>query len=107
MSDMTTTETMLQQILIEQTGMKEQLKGALRRIDEQTKLTESVHELATSVKLLAAQQESTSKKVSKLCDDVDELRQKPVKKWDTAVTCILTAVLGGFIGFVMSRFGMQ
>ena len=92
----------------------EQIKGALKRIDEQTKLTESVHELAASVRLLASEQkhtlekvEETNRKVDSVSADVEELKSKPAKKWDELIKHIISGLIGALIGYLAIRVGLK
>ena len=92
----------------------EQISGALHRIDEQTKLTESVHELAASVKLLTSEQKhilekvnETNQKLDGVSNDVEELKAKPAKRWDSATTVIITAVITAIITFVLTQIGLK
>lgn len=40
--------------------------------------------------------------VSDISKDVKEIKEKPGKRWDTVVACVLTSVVGAVIGFMMS-----
>lgn len=92
-------------------GLTEQVKAAFKRIDEQKKLTETVHELAASIKVLtermeqaARRTEQADKEQARLRTDVDALRLKPAGRWEhlvgQAITLIVAAVLGGVISKV-------
>ncbi|MEG2621395.1 MAG: hypothetical protein RSC06_00720 [Clostridia bacterium] len=97
---------LLTKVLEEQARMSEQIKGALRRIDEQKKLIESVQDLALSVKLLAQSQKGTESKVDVLSKDVETLKAKPAKKWESLVEKVIFAVVGGVIAYLMTRAGL-
>ena len=101
---------------IEKTMVKqeERITSALKRIDEQTKLTESIHELATSVKVLTVEQksmmekiDSTNKKIESVSNDVEELKQKPAKRWDGVVTVIISGIIGGLLTFLLMKLGLK
>ena len=87
----------MQQVLREQARMGEQIKGALKRIDEQKQLAESVQTLAFTVRDLANEQKATSKAVSSLRSDVDEIKERPAKRWDGATTVAVTAFVTAVI----------
>lgn len=101
------TEQILLELQREQARLGEQIKGALKRIDEQKELTESVHKLATSVELLAASQKAMEHKVDDLAGDVDEMKQKPAKKWDNAVELVFTMILTAVVTFFLTRIGLK
>ena len=80
---------------------EEQIKGLARRMDNLEKLTESVNKLAISVERLTNQQATTDSQIETLTGDLNELKQKPAKRWDTLVTGIITALIGTGIGTVI------
>lgn len=100
-------DQMLMGIREELAAQKEQIKGALKRIDEQAKLTESVHELATSIKIMANEQKTLTEKVSNLTGDVDALKQKPAKRYDDVVKLIITAIVTAGITLVLTQIGLK
>lgn len=91
---------------MEETGaaiarMEEQIKGLARRMDNLERLTESVNTLALSVQSLATQQAATENQVTTLTDDVNELKSKPGKNWETAVAAVISALIGAGIAFLI------
>lgn len=83
--------------------MGEQIKGALRRIDEQKQLTDSVHSLALSVKELVLAQQHTADAVKKLEADVGALKERPAKRWESVVGAIITGAVGIAVGYFFKR----
>lgn len=71
-------QDVLTKVLEQQARLSEQIKAAFKRLDEQKSLTESVQELAFSVKLLAQSQHNTEKKVDSLTTDIETLKNKPL-----------------------------
>ena len=91
---------------MEETGaaiarMEEQIKGLARRMDNLEKLTESVNSLALSVRSLTTQQAATETQVTNLTADVNELKEKPAKHWETAVAAIISALIGAGIALLI------
>lgn len=39
--------------------------------------------------------------VDRLIVTIDEIREKPAKRWDTVIACIITGVVGALIGRLM------
>ena len=76
---------------------EEQIKGLARRMDNLEQLTESVHDLALSMERLTSQQEETKHQVETLTSDVNEIKDKPAKRWDTLVASIISALVGAGI----------
>ena len=85
----------------------EQIKTAFKQIDEARSMAESVHKLATTVEILAIEQKSTNDKVDKLADDVEEIKEKPSKRWDNVATVIVTVIVTAIITFVLTQLGLK
>lgn len=77
-----------------------------RRLDKQDQMIESVQKLASSVERLTLKQESTQKKVDSLCDDMDEIKAKPGKRWEGLVQNLLYAFGGALVAYVVARLGL-
>ena len=80
---------------------EEQIKGLARRMDNLEKLTESVNKLAISVERLTSQQQTTETRVESLTAEVSEIRDKPGKRWDTAVAAVISALIGAGIALLI------
>lgn len=93
-------------LAIEQARLVTRVDALCIQWQETKTLVESVNKLALSIERLTNAQNNTSNQVKKLRTDVDEIQQKPGKKWDTVQTVIITAILSGLIGFaIKSIFG--
>ena len=79
----------------------EQLKTLFKRMDDLEKLTDSVNKLAISMERLTEKQTATERRVEGLGTEVDELRQKPAKRWETVVTAIISALVGAGIALLI------
>ena len=73
---------------------EEQIKGLARRMDNLEKLTESVNTLAKSVERLTVQQKVNDTEIETLTGKVNELEEKPAKRWETVVAAIISALIG-------------
>lgn len=97
----------VQQALVELATQKEQIKTLFNRVEEQKTLTESVHKLAMSLERLTSAQKGTADKVDELTDDVNELKSKPAKRWDSATSVVLTAIITAVITFILTKMGLK
>lgn len=80
------------------------LDGHDRKIEEIEKTqTQILLDLTGNVKLLTQQQEVANKEISGIKQDVKDLKEKPSKRYDTAVTVIITAIVSGVVGYVISH----
>ena len=70
-------------------------------------MTECVHRLATSVETLALEQKSTKEKLDNLSEDVEEIKNKPAKRWDSIVTVIITAIATAIVTYFLTKIGIK
>lgn len=80
--------------------LEAEVKAAFKRIDEQKTLTESVHKLALSVERQSSELQSVSTRLSTLSQDVDEMKERPAKRWDAIVAAIISAIVGLLVGWL-------
>lgn len=85
---------------------EEQHKTLFRRIEKAEKLTDSVSDLALSLRDLVNAQKTTDSKVDKLCVTVEEIKDKPGKRWEALAIDALKVVVGGLIGFMLVKMGI-
>ena len=79
--------------------LDESVKSAHKRIDGIEKLTQSVYELAASIKTM-----QTS--IINMSDRLKTVEEKPSKRWDLIVTSGITAIVGGLIGYILFKLGL-
>ena len=80
-----------------------EVKEMNRRLESLEKLTQSVHDVATSVQLLAQRQSAMEGQVSTIAEDVGELKYKPAKRWESVVACVISGLGGAFITYLVSK----
>lgn len=73
------------------------------KVDTIEKKQDIMHEMNSNIKLIALNQENQGKEIVSIKTDVKELKEKPAKRWDTVTTIIITALVSGIIGFVISK----
>ena len=88
----------MEDLSIQMGAMQQEIKDISRRLDNLEKLTQSVYDLASSVKVLTEKQSSTEENVRQIAEDVDELRSKPAKRWEAVVAALIAGIVGAFIG---------
>ena len=76
---------------------------AFHRIEEQTRLTDTVHQLALSIRDLANKQEHIQQDVQRIRGDVDELKGKPGKHWDAVALELIKSALLAAAGYFLAR----
>ncbi|MBQ9263748.1 MAG: hypothetical protein IJ189_05995 [Clostridia bacterium] len=96
-------EKCLSALKTQQAAMRRDLKTAFRRIEEQTRLTDTVHELALSIRDLANKQESTQQDVMRISRDVEELKGRPGKRWDAVAMELIKYLVLAAAGYVLAK----
>ena len=79
-------------------AVEQSTKSAHHRLDSLDKLTESVHIIATETKAMRED-------VNDITERVDEIEKKPNKRYETVVTAVITALVGGLIGYFVKMLG--
>ncbi len=82
------------------TAVEQSTKSAHHRLDSLDKLTESVHIIATETKAMRED-------VNDITERVDEIEKRPNKRYETVVGAILTALVGGLIGYFVKMLGFS
>ena len=72
-------------------------KSNTHRIDDLEADNKALHQLATSVEVLATKQEAIEANVSEIKDDV---------KWEALVKAIVTTIVGALVGFALAHAGI-
>ena len=82
-------------------------KSNTHRIDDLEADNKALHQVATSVEVLATKQEAIEANVSEIKDDVKSLKAIPGGKWEALVKTILTALAGGLVAYALFRLGLS
>lgn len=67
--------------------MEESLKSAHKRLDEIGELTQSVYELAASIKVMQGN-------ITDISGRIKTIEDKPAKRWELIISTIITTVAG-------------
>ena len=70
-------------------------------MDNLEKLTESVNKMAITLERLTAKQQVTEDRITTLTGDVEEIKTKPAKRWDTVIAAIISALVGAGIALLI------
>lgn len=85
----------------------EQINNCANQIENLQSLTSSVYKLATSVEVLTNAQKSTEVKVDSLHKDVEAIKEKPAKNWESMVRLIFEIILAAIVGWVLVQTGLK
>ena len=78
-------------------------EGRIKKLEEESAV---LHKLATSVAVMAEQLKTMNASVTTLTNEVEELREKPGKRWDGLVDKLVWAVAAAFLGDVFANIGL-
>ena len=84
----------------------EQIKTCFSQISEIRDLTASVHKLATSVEVIGLEQKNMNGKMDRLAGDLEEIKEKPARRWDTVVTVAVTVIVTALVTFALTKIGL-
>lgn len=72
--------------------------GSLKhRMDKAENTIEQIHELTTSVKLIAQKQDNVVSKLDSLTTTVAEITKQPAEKWNKVTSTILTGLVSAIV----------
>lgn len=74
-------------------------EGRIKKLEESH---EALHQLATSVAVMAEKQDTMNSNVEKLTEKVDSIEGKPAERWDKLISTIIGALAGAFIAWLAS-----
>ena len=87
----------------ETTDRSERNEGRIKKLENEH---EVLHQLATSVAVMAEKLDNMTKSVNGLTAKVDEIENKPGKRWDSIVDKAIWAVLGAAIVYMLGQIGL-
>ena len=74
-------------------------EGRIKKLEESH---EALHQLATSVAVMAERQDTMNTNVEKLTEKMDNIEGKPGERWDKLISTIIGALAGAFIAWIAS-----
>lgn len=81
-------------------------KSNTHRIDDLEADNKALHQLATSVEVLATKQEAIEENVNEIKADVKSLKAVPAGRWEGLIKAVVTAIVAGLVGFALAQAGI-
>lgn len=78
-------------------------EGRIKKLEGENAV---LHQLATSVAVMAEQMKTMNASVSTLTSDVEELKGKPGKRWEDIVGKVIWAVIAALVAYLLGKFGL-
>ena len=89
--------------LQETTDKADRNEGRIKKLEHESAV---LHQLATSVAVMAEQMKGMNSSISTLMGEVEEMKEKPRKRWDAIVEKALTALVAAIVGFLLAQIGI-
>ena len=81
-------------------------KSNTKRLDDMEKRQDDLDDLVSTVKVLADREARVEKDVGEIKTSVNELKDKPAKRWDGFVDKLILTVAGAVLGFIFAQLGL-
>lgn len=78
-------------------------EGRIKKLEDENGV---LHQLATSVAVMAEQMKTLNSNVTTLAGEVEDMKEKPAKRWDGLVDKVIWAVAGAVLAFLLSKIGL-
>lgn len=102
-----------EQIIKELAETASRSKSNMHRLEKLEKDHEAINNLATSVAVMAKEQESmrgdisaTAEAVKAVAAGFDELKTKPARRWEAIVEKAVLVIVGAVIAWALARLGL-
>ena len=89
------------------TETEQRSKSNTKRLDVVEKWQADFGDLISTVKVLADREERVEKDVGEIKETVQEIKEKPSKRWDSIVTNAIYTVIGIVITYLFMRLGIK
>lgn len=89
------------------TEIDQRSKSNSKRLDTQEKKISELSDVYIALTKVNDKVDTIDSNVAKIEKDVQEIKEKPAKRIDTIVTCIITAIIAGLIGFLFAILGIK
>ena len=89
--------------LQETTDRSQRNEGRIKKLESENAV---LHQLATSVAVMAEQLKTMNTSVSTLTNEVEELKEKPGKRWDSLIGVIIGSIAGAVLAFILGQIGL-
>lgn len=78
-------------------------EGRIKKLEGENAV---LHQLATSVAVMAEQMKNMNASVSTLTNEVEELKEKPGKRWEGIADKVIWFFLASLLGYIVSKLGL-
>ena len=76
------------------------------RIEKLEKGQEEFRDLVAAVNGMVVEQKNIRNDLTEMKSDVKQIKEKPAKRWDSAIDKILTLIITGFVVYIVTQIGL-
>lgn len=87
-------------------AVEQRSKSNSHRLDALEKQTEALNSLTTAVAVMTEKVDNCGESVTGLRADVQEIKQKPAKRWEFVVEKVIYIVVAAVVGYFLARAGL-
>ena len=87
--------------------VEQRSKSNTKRLDEDERKIEDIHSLALSIRDIATEVKLMREDLNKIDKRVLAIEDKPSKKMDLIWGYVMSAVVGGIIGYILIKLGLK
>lgn len=73
--------------------------GRIKKLEEEH---EAIHQIATSVAVMAEKMDSMNKSLTSMSAKVEDIENRPAKRWESMISTIIGTLVGAFVGWLMA-----
>jgi DNA repair exonuclease SbcCD ATPase subunit len=99
----TETRELLQEVMSSTKSAHHRIDGIEQHVKEIEKTNSLLHEMNKNIAVLASSHEAQGKKIDCIEADIRTMKEKPEKRLEGIVAAIITALIGGVIGYLISQ----
>lgn len=81
-------------------------KSNMHRINDLEADNKALHQLATSVEVLATKQETIESNVNEIKNDVKALKAVPGSRWEGLIKTAVTTIVAALVGYALALAGL-
>lgn len=78
-------------------------EGRIKKLEGESSV---LHQLATSVAVLAEQMKTMNGNVTTLTNEVEQIKEKPTKRWENVVNQAIALLVAAIAGFIFAKIGL-
>lgn len=76
------------------------------RIEKLEKGQEEFRDLVSAVNGMVVEQKNIRNDLTEMKSDVKQIKEKPAKRWDSAIDKILTLIISGVVLYILAQLGL-